>query len=64
MHYNKLERWIKEIGIDPKKVMNVLQEYGIISDNCVNTHDVGNDGQAMMFMALNFERFREYWDLK
>lgn len=36
--------------------MNVLQEYGVISDNCIDVGDVGNDKEAMMWLAKNIER--------
>jgi hypothetical protein len=57
---NKLERWIKARSEDEVKVMNFLQEYGVVSDNAVWAKDVGNDGKAMRCMAINFERFKTY----
>lgn len=55
---NKLDNWIRARFADQKEVLNVLQEYGVISDNCVNVEDVGNDLEAMKFMARNFEHFK------
>ncbi len=57
---NKLERWIKTRSEDEVKVMNFLQEYGVVSDNAVWAKDVGNDGKAMRCMAINFERFKTH----
>lgn len=32
---NKLETWIIEHGADPVKIVNELQQHGLISDNAV-----------------------------
>jgi hypothetical protein len=50
---NKLHNWINVRSMDWKAVMNLLQEYGVISDNCVSVKDVGNDGYAMKWLACN-----------
>jgi hypothetical protein len=50
---NKLNNWIKVRSANHNEVLNVLQEYGVISDNCVNVEDVGNDMEAMKWMACN-----------
>lgn len=50
---NKLENWIKIRGEDSNQVMNLLQEYGVISDNCIMAKDVGNPTYAMKWMACN-----------
>ena len=60
---NKLERWIKNRLINEKYLMNALQEYGVVSDNCINAKDVGNDGEAMKWIARNFERMTKYFGL-
>lgn len=57
---NKLENWIKARPADEKQVMNVLQEYGIISDNCVSAREVGNDTEAMKWMACNYKQMIAY----
>lgn len=57
---NKLENWIKARDGNETQVMNTLQEYGIVSDNAVWAKDVGNDLDAMKFMAANFERFKYF----
>ena len=57
---NKLDNWIKARFADEKEVLNILQEYGVVSDNCVNAQDVGNDREAMMWVARNFEHFQKH----
>jgi hypothetical protein len=57
---NKLDNWIKARFADQKEVLNVLQEYGVISDNCVNVEDVGNDKESMIWLAKNFEHFKRH----
>lgn len=59
MQSNKLINWIKNSSSNEKDVLNILQEWGIISDNCVDARDVGNDEYAMMWTAKNFERFKK-----
>jgi len=51
---NKLKEWITIREDDEKQVMNLLQEYGVVSDNCVTASEVGNDIQAMKWMACNY----------
>ena len=53
---NKLDNWIKARSANHNEVLNVLQEYGVISDNCVNVQDVGNDNEAMKWMACNYNQ--------
>ena len=53
---NKLDNWIKAKSANHKQVLNVLQDYGVISDNCVNVEDVGNDSEAMKWMACNYNQ--------
>jgi hypothetical protein len=55
---NKLENWIKVRDGNEVEIMNLLQEYGVVSDNAVWAKDVGNDGKAMRWMAINFEHFK------
>jgi hypothetical protein len=45
-----LRRYARRIGWDDVRLMNALQEYGIISDNCTSIDDVGNYAQAMMWI--------------
>jgi hypothetical protein len=53
---NKIENWIAFREANEVKVMNLLQEYGIISDNCVWAKDCGNDLKAMRWLAVNAEQ--------
>ena len=50
---NKLENWIAVREADEVKIMNLLQNYGIVSDNCVWAKDCGNDLKAMRWLAVN-----------
>jgi hypothetical protein len=50
---NKLENWIAIRGESEVAVMNLLQEYGVVSDNALWAKDCGNDSKAMMWMACN-----------
>lgn len=56
---NKLENWIKARFEDEKEVMNVLQEYGVVSDNCVMASEVGNAMEAMKWMACNHKLMKD-----
>ena len=56
---NKLENWIKARLGNEKEVMNVLQEYGVISDNCVKASEVGNAMEAMKWMACNYKLMKD-----
>jgi hypothetical protein len=57
---NKLENWIAARFADDREVMNVLQEYGVVSDNSIWAKDVGNDKEAVMWVAKNFEHFQKH----
>lgn len=57
---NKLENWIKARFANEVEVMNILQEYGVVSDNAIWAKDVGNDNEAMMWVARNFEHFKRH----
>ena len=57
---NKLENWIKVRDGNEVEIMNLLQDYGVVSDNAVWAKDVGNDGKAMRWMAINFEHFKAH----
>jgi hypothetical protein len=57
---NKLDNWIRARFANQTEVLNILQDYGVISDNCVNVEDVGNDKQAIMWLAANFEHFKRH----
>jgi hypothetical protein len=55
---NKLENWIQARHGDEREIMDILQDYGVVSDNSVWAKDVGNDREAMKWLAKNFERTR------
>jgi hypothetical protein len=55
---NKLENWIAARDTNEVGVMHALQEYGVVSDNSVWAKDVGNDTEAMMWLARNFEHLK------
>jgi hypothetical protein len=57
---NKLENWIRARHGDEREIMDALQEYGVVSDNSVWAKDVGNDKEAMMWVAKNFEHFKAH----
>ena len=56
MKKNRLENWIANRYEDEVKVMNLLQEYGIVSDNVIWAKDCGNDLKAIRWLAVNAER--------
>lgn len=53
MKKNKLENWISNRQVDEVKVMNLLQDYGVISDNVIWAKDCGNDLKAIRWLAVN-----------
>ena len=53
---NKLENWIANSETDETKVMNLLQDHGVVSDNCVWAKDCGNDLKAIRWLAVNAEQ--------
>jgi len=58
MNANKLENWIKVREDNEVEIMNTLQEYGVVSDNAIWAKDVGNDGEAMWWVAKNLEHLK------
>ena len=50
---NKLENWIANSDSNEVKVMNLLQEYGIVSDTILWAKDCGNDLKAIRWLAVN-----------
>ena len=45
-----LKAFIEANGLDPRIVMNELQENGVCSDLCVEVEDVGNGGQCLLWL--------------
>lgn len=39
---NKTEKFIAENDLNEVRTLNLLQEYGIISDNCVRASDIAD----------------------
>jgi hypothetical protein len=52
---NQLELYLKSTGISEIRAMNLLQEHGIVSDNCVAASEVGDTGKAISWLNLNYE---------
>jgi hypothetical protein len=50
--------YIKAQGLDPRMVMNKLQDNGVCSDLCVEVEDVGNGGECLRW--LHERDLREY----
>lgn len=53
-----LRAFIEAHGLDPRMVMNTLQDNGVCSDLCVEVEDVGNGGECLRW--LNERDLREY----
>ena len=45
-----LMHWIAANSLDPRLVMNALQEHGKCSDVCVGVEDVGNGGECLRWL--------------
>ena len=45
-----LMHWIAANNLDPRLVMNALQERGPCSDLCVEVEDVGNGGDCLRWL--------------
>ena len=45
-----LKAFIEANGLDPRMVMNTLQDNGVCSDTCVEVEDVGNGGQCLLWL--------------
>ena len=53
---NTLESFIAFKKLNEKKVMNTLQEYGVISDNCIDAKDAGDCGEAVSWLNFNIDK--------
>jgi len=57
---NTLEAYIENfLHDDETAVMNILQEHGVISDNCVRASEVGDSGIAVAWIERNPQHFRQ-----
>ena len=45
-----LKAFIEANGLDPRTVMNSLQDNGVCSDLCVEVEDVGNGGECLRWL--------------
>jgi hypothetical protein len=45
-----LKAFIKAHGLDPRLVMNTLQDNGVCSDLCVEVEDVSNGGECLRWL--------------
>ncbi len=45
-----LKAFIEANGLDPRIVMNALQDNGVCSDLCVEVEDVGNGGECLRWL--------------
>jgi hypothetical protein len=45
-----LKAFIEANGLDPRIVMNTLQDNGVCSDLCVEVEDVGNGGECLRWL--------------
>jgi hypothetical protein len=46
-----LKAFIEVNGLDPRMVMNTLQDNGVCSDLCVEVEDVGNGGECLRWLV-------------
>jgi hypothetical protein len=53
---NSLQDYIAKNKLDPVKVMNELQDHGIISDNCIHPEDVADSGKAVSWLAWSLPK--------
>ena len=54
---NKLEWLSVEYVKHPSNILNYLQDYGVISDNCWQLSQVVNDEQAWLFIVRHWKEF-------
>lgn len=57
---NSLEHYIENcLHDDEIAVMNILQEHGVISDNCIHAAEVFDSGKAVAWIERNPQFFRQ-----
>ncbi len=54
---NKLEWLCIEYVKHPSNLLNYLQDYGVISDNCWQLDQVVNDEEAWLFIVRHWKEF-------
>jgi hypothetical protein len=47
---NLLEKWAKGTLLSDSQILEILQDWGVISDNCYKLSQVANDKQAVEFL--------------
>jgi hypothetical protein len=58
-----LRAYIAATDANETETMNLLQNHGIISDNCVTVDDVGNGGAAVAWLeAQNQQHTKKHHD--
>jgi len=50
---NALRDYIEAFKLDETAVLNLLQDHGVISDECVLAEEVGDAGKAVAWLELN-----------
>lgn len=53
---NTLKDYITSRKLNEIKILNILQDHGIISDECVTSSEVGDSGKAVSWIELNEEK--------
>jgi hypothetical protein len=53
---NTLKDYITSRKLEETKTLNILQDHGIISDNCITPDEVGDSGKAVAWLELNEEK--------
>jgi len=54
---NTLEHYIRVENLCWIKTMNTLQNYGVISDECVEPRDVRDAGKAVAWLSMNMNKY-------
>ena len=52
---NALRDYIEAFKLDETSVLNLLQDHGIISDECVLAEEVGDAGKAISWISMHGE---------
>jgi hypothetical protein len=53
---NALRDYIEAFKLNETAVLNLLQDHGIISDECVLAEEVGDAGKAVAWLELNRDK--------
>jgi hypothetical protein len=55
---NSLRDYLTARRFDPDHALNLLQDHGIISDECVTPEDVGDAGKAVAWLSLREDKLK------